>query len=311
LILDCVVAGGLSTLGLSVPPLARLALGAGYRPARDGRGRLDLLASPPPARKLVTSSRDQYGPSISPDGSKIAFYSSRTGETEIWVCDADGSNAQKITDFRHPSTGTPRWSADGKLIAFDSRTGGEANIYLLDPSGGVPHKLNIDIHGNNLPSWSHDGAWIYFVNGEDAYSPTVWKVPSSGGHAVQIAKRGASFPLESPDGEYVYFARDSRLSRVRTDGSREEQVAGMPQFLYLGDEWFPTEAGIYFLSHPNNKTVVNLFNLQTQQVRPIYTMEKPTPVWIGGMPVSKDGKFMLFPQVDQSSSDLMMVENWE
>jgi Tol biopolymer transport system component/DNA-binding winged helix-turn-helix (wHTH) protein len=272
--------------------------------------RLDLLASPPLARKVVTSSRGQYGPSISPDGSKIAFYSYRTGEAEIWVCNADGSNAEQLTRFGHSSTGTPRWSPDGKLIAFDSRVEGEANIYVVDPNSGVPHKLNIDIHGNNLPSWSHDGAWIYFVNGEDAYNPTVWQVPSSGGHAVQIAKRGASFPLESPDGQYVYFARDSRLWRVRTDGSKEEQVAGMPQFLFLGDEWFPTEAGIYFLSHPNNKTVVNLFNLQTRQVRPVYTMEKPTPVWIGGIPVSKDGKFMLFPQVDQSSTDLMLIENW-
>jgi hypothetical protein len=90
----------------------------------------------------------------------------------------------------------------------------------------------------------------------------------------------------------------------------EEPVAGMPEFNFLGDEWFPAEAGIYFLSHPNGKTVVNLFDLQTRQFHPVYTLEKPTRLWIGGMPVSKDGKFMLFPQVDQSSSDLMLIENW-
>jgi Tol biopolymer transport system component len=271
--------------------------------------RLDLFASPPQVRKLVTSSREQLAPSISPDGSEIAFASTRSGASEIWVCDADGSNAQKVTDFRHTSTGTPRWSPDGKLIAFDSRAGGEANVYVVDPRGGVPHKVNIDMHGNNVPSWSHDGAWIYFVNGEDTHNSTVWKVPSNGGHAVQIAAR-AAFPLESPDGVFVYFVRDSKLWRVRTDGSNEEQVAGMPQFKSLGDEWFPTEAGIYFLSHANGKTVINLLDLKTRKVQPIFTLEKTTPVWIGGMPVSNDGKFMLFPQVDQSSSDLMLIENW-
>ena len=84
----------------------------------------------------------------------------------------------------------------------------------------------------------------------------------------------------------------------------------MPEFNSLGDEWFPAEAGIYFLSYPNGKAVINLFNLQTRQIRPIFTLAKPIPGWIGGMPVSKDGKFMLYPQVDQASSDLMMIENW-
>ena len=272
--------------------------------------RLDLRASPPVARKLVTSSRDQLGPSISPDGRKIAFHSTRSGVSEIWVCDVDGSSAQKVTDFRHPSTGTPRWSPDGKLIAFDSRVGGEATVWIVDPRGGVPHKLDIDIRGNSVPSWSHDGAWIYFVNGDDVGNRSVWKVPSSGGHAVPIAKGGATFPLESPDGQYVYFARGSQLWQANTDGSAEEQVPGSPELSPLGDEWFPTEAGIYFLSHPNNKTVINLLDLHTRQVQPIYTLDKPTPIWIGGMPVSRDGKFMLFPQVDQASSDLMLIENW-
>ena len=272
--------------------------------------RLDLFASPPQARKLVTSSRDQSAPSISPDGSKIAFGSTRTGVSEIWMCDSDGSNAQQLTDFRHPSTGTPRWSPDGKLIAFDSRVEGEANLYIVDPHGGVPHKLNTDTHDNSQPSWSHDGLWIYYVRAFDSGKPTVWKAPSTGGHSIQITGPGAILPLESPDGQYVYFARESKLWRVRTDGSMEEPVAGMPEFNFLGDEWFPAEAGIYFLSHPSGKSIVNLFDPQTRQVRLIYTLEKSTPGWIGSMPVSRDGKFMLFPQLDQASSDLMLIENW-
>ncbi len=198
-------------------------------------------------------------------------------------------------------------SPDGKLIAFDSGVGGESNLYVVDPNGGVPHKLSIDRRDNSMPSWSKDGAWIYFI---DARHSTAWKVPSHGGHAVQIAASPASVAIESPDGECVYIARGNRLWRAKTDGSAEEQVAGMPEFDYLGGEWFPTEAGIYFLSHANGKTMINLFDLQTKQTRPIFTLEKSTPQWIGGMPVSKDGKFMLYPQVDSASSDLMMIGNW-
>jgi len=109
--------------------------------------RLDLQASPPTADKLVLSSRQQIAPSISPNGSKIAFQSDRTGPNEVWVCDADGSNPIQLSSFGIKVTGTPRWSPDGRWVAFDSRAGGEANIYLVDPLGGVPRKLEIDIHG--------------------------------------------------------------------------------------------------------------------------------------------------------------------
>jgi Tol biopolymer transport system component len=204
-------------------------------------------------------------------------------------------------------TGTPRWSPGGKLIAFDSSVGGEANIYVVDPNGGVPHKLSIDRRDNGMPSWSKDGAWIYFV---DAQHSTLWKVPSKGGHAVQIAESAASVTIESPDGEYVYFVRDSKLWRAKTDGSTEEPVAGMPEINPLGGEWFPSETGIYFLSHTNGKTMINLFDLKSRQTQSIFTLEKSTPQWIGGMPVSRDGKLMLYPQVDSASSDLMMIGNW-
>jgi len=272
--------------------------------------RLDLLASPPTASKLVISSRHQSAPNISPDGSKIAFESDRSGSNEIWVSNSDGSDPVQLTSLGILATGTPRWSPDGKLIAFDSRIDGEANLYVIDPAGGAPRKLNIDIRGNSQPGWSHDGRWIYFINGDDASRPSVWKVPSQGGHAVQIAPASARLPLESPDGQYVYFARNRKLWRATTDGSSSEEVRGMPQLNFMGDEWFPSGSGIYFMSHSGYKTAIYLFDLATGRVRQVYELEKFPPGWIGGMPVSSDGKWLLFPQVDESSSNLMLIENW-
>jgi len=272
--------------------------------------RLDLLKSPPQARMLVASSREERAPSISPDGSKIAFESSRTGANEVWVCRADGSNAQQLTHFGQTTTGTPRWSPDGNLIAFDSRLGGEANIYVVDPRGGVPDKLSIDLRDNSLASWSHDGRWIYFLNGDDAGTPSIWKVPASGGHALLIAKQSATFPLESPDGKRVYFVRNKELWQVKTDGLMEQQVEGMPELDFMGDKWFPSGRGIYFIAHEGDRQIISLFDLQTKQARPIFALEKPSPGWIGGMPVSDDGNWLLFPQKDERSSELMLIENW-
>jgi Tol biopolymer transport system component/DNA-binding winged helix-turn-helix (wHTH) protein len=269
--------------------------------------KLDLQGPRVQAHNLIVSSAEQASASISPDGRRIAFESNRSGKLEIWVCDSDGSNALQLTSFRD-QTGTPRWSPDGGLIAFDSRFGGESNLYTIDPAGGVPAKLNIDVSDSSMPSWSPDGKWIYFMQGDDTDQPSVWRVPSHGGHAVQLASAPAAVPLASPDGQYVYFFRKKKLWRMMADGSLPEEVKGMPELSFQGIEWFPSKAGIYFMSHENGKATIKLYDTRTQKISPIFSLEKYPPYWIGAMPVSPDGNWMLFPQVDGHSSNLMMVE---
>jgi Tol biopolymer transport system component/DNA-binding winged helix-turn-helix (wHTH) protein len=271
--------------------------------------RLNLGEPQPHPQMVVTSSREQMSPDISPKGDQIAFESDRLGSNEVWVSGIDGSNAVQLSSFGIRLTGTPRWSPDGRLIAFDSRTGGESNIYLVDPHGSFPRKLDIDIRGNNTPSWSRDGKWIYFVNGEDAHHPTGWKVPSTGGHAVSITDGEVGNPIESPDGKYVYFFRQGRLWSVRTDGTVAEPVEGMPYVSPGG--WTPVRTGIYFISFRGRIPGISYFDLATKKPQLVYVWEKPLPGWVGAIPVSPDGKWLLFPQLDEQSSDLMMIENWQ
>jgi Tol biopolymer transport system component/DNA-binding winged helix-turn-helix (wHTH) protein len=265
---------------------------------------VDLRGHEPRARKLITSTRRQSMPAISPDGSKIAFYSDRSGSDEIWICDGDGSNSVQVTSFGGAQTGTPRWSPDGKRLAFDSRAAGEANVYTVD-LGGIPRKLETGTHDNSEPSWSHDGRWLYFT--ADA---TTWKVSAQGGNALRITRPNALVPQESTDGLYVYFLRriDDKFYvwRVRPGGSDEQPVAGLPPVDYEG--WYPTQSGIYFIQ--NSGMGIQYFDLATSHIRRIYALQKdPLPV-IGGLAISPDGTWLLYSQIDEISSDLMLVENW-
>ena len=270
--------------------------------------RLDLGAAGHLARMVVASTREQFAPNISPEGDRIAFESNRGGSNEVWVSNADGSNAVQLSAFGIRLTGSPRWSPDGKLITFDSRVGGESNIYLVDPESRVPNKLGIDMHGNSQPSWSHDGKWIYFVNGEDAQHPTGWKVAPTGGHAVPIIDGPLMNPIESPDGSLLYFVRDSSLYSVRADGKTAGKVKGMPRVVIGG--WTPVESGLYFIGFHTGRPAIEFFDLKTRGFRIVYVFEKPLPGWMGGLPVSRDGDWLLFPQQDEQSSSIMMVENW-
>ena len=73
----------------------------------------------------------------------------------------------------------------------------------------------------------------------------------------------------------------------------------------------PFGSGIYFLQYTNNKPEIDFFDLSAQKIRRVFVPEKPVYPWIGGLPVSSDGKWMLFPQLDEMISDVMMIENWK
>ena len=63
------------------------------------------------------------GGSYSPDGKRIAFAASSNGNSDVFVCNADGSDPRRLTD--DPATdGSPTWSPDGRRIAFVSNRSG-------------------------------------------------------------------------------------------------------------------------------------------------------------------------------------------
>ena len=145
------------------------------------RRRLYSLVSAGPSDRFIYSTRMESGPQFSPDGSKIAFESTRSGAYEVWMCRSDGSGVVQLTRF-NSATGTPRWSPDGQQIAFDSRAPGNADIFVVDSEGGSPRRLTSEPSSEVVPSWSRDGRWIYFASDRTG-SREVWKMPSTGGSA--------------------------------------------------------------------------------------------------------------------------------
>jgi Tol biopolymer transport system component len=132
--------------------------------------------------------------------------STRSGNIEIWVGDNDGSNAVQLTSFGGPHVSTPRWSPDGRRIAFDSNVEGEYDIWVIGANGGKPQRMTTDPSNEGNPSWSRDGRWIYFDSSRTG-EQQVWKIPANGGEAIQVTRDGGFGPLESPDGNFLYYAK--------------------------------------------------------------------------------------------------------
>ena len=76
------------------------------------------------------NARDRQ-PSWSPDGARIAFYSERDGNQEIYVMDADGSNPVNLTSNAADDI-FPAWSPDGSRIVFGAPLPGNLEITVVD-----------------------------------------------------------------------------------------------------------------------------------------------------------------------------------
>ena len=178
--------------------------------------------------KFIATTRQDVWPQISPDGTRVVFQSNRLGSDEIWVRDSDGSNAIKLTSFGGPRTIAPRWSPDGRRIAFCSVAQGYFDIYTINSQGGSGSRRAITSESSNNaePSWSADGQWIYFHSNRTG-AKQVWRALAEGGEPEQVTTAGGDHALASPDGKFVYFAREEDhpdLWRVPVEGGEETLV---------------------------------------------------------------------------------------
>ncbi|MGD0267828.1 MAG: winged helix-turn-helix domain-containing protein [Candidatus Sulfotelmatobacter sp.] len=264
--------------------------------------------------RFITSSMQEEGPQYSPDGNRIVFQSTRSGNFEIWRADADGTNLVQLTSFGGPLTGTPRWSPDGRQISCDTRPGEHPNIYILGADGSPPRRLRDDTSDDGVASWSHDGRWLYFASNRTG-KWQVWKRRVEGGEPEQITKDGGFAAFESPDGKSIYYAKfnEGGIFQVAVDGGAEIKVVSEPS----GGNWgyFAVgRDGLYFLGDTGTpakqRPGFKYFDFATKKITVMGDMEKSPYEGAPGLSVSPDGKYLLYVQLDEARNNLMMAENF-
>jgi Tol biopolymer transport system component/DNA-binding winged helix-turn-helix (wHTH) protein len=286
--------------------------------------RIDLGSGSPkrpaPPVQLENSVRQQWDPSYSPDGHRLAFGSNRSGSDQIWVSDAQGGGAVQITHFADIRPGCPRWSPDGASIAFNAAPKMNSDIYVIRQDGGEPRRITTHSAEDTVPSWSSDGGWIYFTSARSGQDQ-IWKVPAATGEslstpAVQVTQGGGVDGFESADGRHLYFAKGYEKTglwrkELGDPKGREEAVLGSLQHWGW---WALAPHGIYFFEQPKSPpragARLNFLDLVSGRTTELATLEKPLNQWTAAVSLSPDGRNLVYTQTDRFGSDIMLIENF-
>ena len=257
---------------------------------------------------LIASQGNSVHPQFSPDGTRIAFDSDRSGYQEIWVCNRDGSDPVQVTSMPG-SAGTPRWSPDGRSLAFDFRPKEQSEIYVVEVPGGVPRQITTVPGANNVvPSWSRDGQWVYFASKGGEKDFQVWKVPIRGGPAVQMTRNGGFAPLEADDG-FLYYTKGFYIPgiwKVPNHGGTEAAVLDTSDTPEWSD-WAVVPGGMYFInSRSSPKPILEFVDFATGRRTSISALDGEPQ----GLAVSPDQKFILYSQSGQDNQVIVVVKNF-
>ncbi len=240
-----------------------------------------MPASGGEAKALRSGLAWEVQPRFSPDGSQILFTSDAGGGDNIWVMNADGSEARQLTkeDFR--LLNNPAWMPDGQYFVarkhFTSeRSLGAGEIWMYHITGGKGLQLTKrknDQQDVNEPCPSPDGRYIYFS--EDMYPGGYFQYNKDPNKQIYQIRRydtktgeiravtggmgSALRPQISHDGKYLAFVRRVRTKTVLfkrelatgkewplyEDLSKDQQEAWAIFGTYTGFAWSPDDRYLY------------------------------------------------------------------
>jgi Tol biopolymer transport system component len=285
--------------------------------ARESLNRINVTPGPAQITPLTSGFTGDLDPTVSPDGTRMVFTSSRAGNRHLWTARVDGSQAQPLTSGSSFDE-RPAFSPDGQQIAFISDRSGRRAIWIINADGGAPRKL-ADVSVLSNLTWSPDGREIVYA-GEHGDGPGLWSVSIDNGKASHIPTPGlANEPTWSTARRLIaYMAPTSsgpsitRIAFLDAHGKTVYDMLPPPPgpngFGYGFAAWAPDGRRIAVVSQPGGG-IASIWILQPDGA-PVYRklIELPPGPRVRGLAWTPDGSAIIVGKRD-TASDIVIFES--
>ncbi len=191
--------------------------------------------------QLTSDPASDVQPRFSPDGSRVAFASNRSGNWDIWVIKLDGGQPVQVTNTPHDEV-QPSWSPDGNRLVFSSLSarGGQWELWVANATNGASREF---IGYGLFPEWSPVNDTILFQRARERGSRlfSVWTVQLNQGEPqyptemASSANQALTLPTWSQDGTHIAF--------VSVPYTPFEEVANKPGLPARSDIWVMSSTG--------------------------------------------------------------------
>ena len=192
-----------------------------------------------------TESIHNQSPAISPDGTKIAFSSSRGGRAgylDIFVVNRDGTNLRNVTpNTPDSSEGAPTWSPGGNQIAFTSDRLGSNQIFLMNADGTGVRRLTFEQQADR-PTWSAKNFIAYTLRQPAGHDIAILRLTETAPIILTNGNGSNRQPSVASNGRHVVFVTTrwgrEHLASIDLDGKNIKQLTTVGNNTY--PNWSPS-----------------------------------------------------------------------
>jgi Tol biopolymer transport system component len=295
---DCGTSGFAGTSASAPAVAGAAALVKGWRPSATpsdlqaalDNGAVDLGPSGPDdtfgSGRLLVPAQNGRG--------RIVFQSDRTGTSQIYTMNADGTGQVALT-----SSGAntfPAWSPDGSKIAFSSDRDGDSEIYVMDAGGANQTRVAARPSSTDLePAWSPDGSKLAFSSftGSDY---DIWTMNTNGTAQTDITNNPAedSLPSWKPDGSAIAFSsnRDGndQIYSIDPTGANLTKLSAVSGANEAEPAWSPDGSELAFVSTRACApcALSSIWVSSSTSTRRLTDYDNGSPAW------SRDGSLIAF-----------------